>query len=253
LSVAQNAKFCDSIILRIGYERKIEARVRPPQDDQEVAEVTPLRRREGPPLVALPPVRDPLPPEEIWDTSPQVGRVALHHTRGRRAGKRLKVMVAGIRARSASVIRPVPLLIATGACVLMVAVAIITAGTGPSTSPQRLTASALGANHPEHGRTTRPTAASGKAGPHRSQAKTGRRRAAAARKNAVTHSGHKSTRTGSSSAPTKSATVLTTESETPAASAYTSASATATSPGSATTSETKSGPTGSGAAFGPGY
>jgi hypothetical protein len=54
----------------------------PPSDGDDVAKVTPLRRRE-PRLVAVPPVRDPLPAESsVWDTG-DPGEPPLRRSRRR--------------------------------------------------------------------------------------------------------------------------------------------------------------------------
>jgi len=226
----------------------------PPSDGDDVAEVTPLRRRE-PQLVAVPTVRDPLPAENsVWDTDDH-GAPSLRRSRTREI---LGALAVGWGfARSLLTIRPRAMAGAGAglACVAAVTAIALGAVSGPGERPHRALASSstpllhkaspakvsAPAVNPTH-RLTRHRARQ----PVRHANRPGRTRASA-RQAAVTR---RHTTTPASSAPSTTAT------QTPPAPASTSSAAASptVAPTASTSQATRpAGPSGSGAAFGPGY
>ncbi len=71
----------------------------PPSDEDDVAKVTPLRRRE-PHLVGLPRIRDPLPAESApFDPELEPSDVQLRRSRKRRTGAALASAARRLRAQ----------------------------------------------------------------------------------------------------------------------------------------------------------
>src|SRR5450755_1580760 len=114
----------------------------PPNDNDDVAKVTPLRRRDAH-LFAVPTVRDPLPAEtSVWDTD-EPGEPRLRRTNRRRVRSALTIGWRAVRER----VR-VPPRVALGAGVALACLAAVTAfalgfASKPVTRPHRTVASSL--------------------------------------------------------------------------------------------------------------
>ncbi|MHB8695204.1 MAG: hypothetical protein ACYDHH_28570 [Solirubrobacteraceae bacterium] len=226
----------------------------PPSDGDNFAEVTPLRRRE-PQLVAVPTVRDPLPAENsVWDTDDH-GAPSLRRSRTREILGALAVVWGFLR--SPLTIRPRAMAGAGAglACIAVVTAIALGAVSGPAERPHRTLASSstpllhrastikvfAPAVQPAH-RLTRHRARQ----PARHTNRP-RRTHASARRAVVTR---RHTTTPAASAPSRTAT------QTPPAPASTSSAAASSTvaPTAGTSQATRpAGPSGSGAAFGPGY
>lgn len=236
----------------------------PPSDGDDIAKVTPLRRG-NPHLAAVPTVRGPLPAEtSVWDTD-EPGDPPLRRSRRQRVRGALTFGWTSIRSQLK--IRP---LSAAGAAVLIVCIAAVTAvvlgtGSGPVTKAHRTVASSLvphGSStakmsappvHPAHRPTRQETR-------HRAQPAIRHRARRAIRRQRTRVDARRPT-TGQGSARTSNATppAASTPTTTVAAPPSTpisvsdGASSTAVSSDNASKSSRPAGPTGSGAAFGPGY
>ena len=225
----------------------------PPSDGDDVAKVTPLRRRD-PRLVAVPPVRDPLPAESsVWDTG-DPGEPPLRRSRRRQLSGVLTIGWGSVR--SLLTIRRLSLVSAglVLGCVAVTAIALST-GSGPVTRPHRTGASSL----EPHGSLSAKVsiqAAHPAQHPARHQARhrvrhvIRRTSVDAPRATPRRSSAHTSNAT--QAAPP---TPTTTAPAVPSTPVSPSAGAPSTVVSSSNTSQSSraTGPTGSGAAFGPGY
>jgi hypothetical protein len=225
----------------------------PPDDGDEIAQVTPLGRRD-PHLVAVPTVRDPLPAEtSVWDTG-ELGEPPLRRSRGQRLKGLLTTSWSAFRSRAALLgSRPVLIVGLVVACVTVVAAIAFgsrsgSIGRGPQTalsslSPHASSGAKLSgptADHPAH------HATQGKARRHiRATSRRGAKRASTRR----VGRGDNSKRTP---AIAKTAIVQTSIPPTALRTANNSSSTALTSSEPSEPSH-PAGPTGSGAAFGPGY
>lgn len=243
----------------------------PPSDGDDVAAVTPLRRREAH-LVAVPTVRDPLPAEtSVWDTG-EPGEPPLRRSRQRRIRGALTIGWRIFRSRPAMA-RSRPAAIATImlACAAAATAVALNAGSRAVTGPRRPALSSLvpgtsssaklsaRAAHPAS-RQTRHIAH------HRVQHTIQRRRTSVTRLRAPReHSSSHPSSTAQTAPPTPTTTATpapstpssATTTATPAPSTPVSnsggASSTVAPSGSTSGSSRPAGPSGSGAAFGPGY
>jgi hypothetical protein len=230
----------------------------PPRDGDDVAKVTPLRRRE-PHLVGLPKLRDPLPAERAaFDPELEPADVQLRRTRRRQARNGLELAARRLRPRlAAHRIRPALVIAVVVGCAVTAAAAALIDGAGSGTRPHRTTASsALKASKPA---------------PKVSLAETPRRRAHQPVRHAVRHVVHHPTaqqskrdkarlhpsaHASSSAAPTEPTETTSTPSAAPPTPVLNSSASTQSaeaSQSSSPSSKSPAGPTGSGAAFGPGY
>jgi hypothetical protein len=236
----------------------------PPSDGDDIAKVTPLRRG-NPHLAAVPRVRDPLPAEtSVWDTD-EPGDPPLRRSRRQRV--RGALTIGWTSVRSQLTIRP---LSAAPPAVLLACIAAVTAvalgtGSGRVTKAHRTVASSpvphgsssakvpAPAAHPAHRPTRKETRH--RAQPairHRAQPAIRRQRTRADARRATTGQG--SARTSNATPPAAS-TPTTTVARPPSTPISVSDGASSTTVSSDNTSKPSrpAGPTGSGAAFGPGY
>ncbi len=226
----------------------------PPSDGDDVAEVTPLRRRE-PQLVAVPTVRDPLPAENsVWDTD-ELGEPQLRRSRRREISGALAVGLGFVR--SLLTIRPRAMAGAGAglACVAAVTAIALGAVSGSAGRPHRTLASSSTAllHKASTAKISVPAAVSApRLTRHRARQRIRRsnrhgRIRATARRPAVTR---RHTTTPAPSAPSATAT----QAPPAPASTSTGAASSTAAPTSSTSQATHpAGPSGSAAAFGPGY
>lgn len=230
----------------------------PPSDGDDFAEVTPLRRRD-PHLAALPTVRDPLPAEaSVWETDlpddPPLRRSRTRQMRG--------ALAIGWRAFRSRLpmprTRPVAISTVLLACVAAAAAAALTAGSGAVTGRHRTALSSLAPRASSTAKVSAPAAHSARRpirhkARHQDQHAIRRRRPSlqvrARRGRSFAH--------GSSVAqaapwtPTTTATATTTPA--PSTPVVNSGGAASPARAASTSQSSRPGPTGSGAAFGPGY
>ena len=229
--------------------------VNPPSDGDDVAKVTPLRRRD-PHLVVLPTVRDPLPAESsVWDTD-DPGEPPLRRARGRHLRRILTIVWRSVR----SLLSIRPLSVAGAglvlACVAVTAIALGT-GSGPVTRPPGTVASSL-EPHGSPSSTVSAQAVDPARHPARHQARDRvqdvirHRRASVKRPRATPRHSSAHASNATQSAPP---TLTTTAPAAPSTPVSASAGGPSTVVSSSNTSQSirPAGPTGSGAAFGPGY
>lgn len=243
----------------------------PPSDGDDIATVTPLRRRE-PQLIAVPTVRDPLPAENsVWDTD-ELGTPTLRRSRKREIRGALAIglgWVPGILAiglgwaRGLLGIRPRSLVGAGVGLACVAALTIVAVGT--SSGPVKRPVRTLASSGPPHTSSTAQRSAAAHSTrrlnqhparhsvrranrPVRSRAArilTDARRAAPTRRPTTT-----SVSSATQSVPSTTATQAP---PTPASTSTAGASSTAAPRASTSAVSRPTGPTGSGAAFGPGY
>jgi len=252
----------------------------PPSDKDDVAKVTPLRRRDAH-LVAVPTVRDPLPAEtSVWDTD-EPGEPRLRRTNRRRVRSALTIGWRAVRAR---VRVPPRVVLGAGvalACLAAVAVFALGFASKSVTRTHRTVASSLVTDSSSSGNLPTPAASSAHRAPQSTHRPTGHRtsgRAAtiqhrltrvasrrvvgnkttahrpthAVRKKSTVH--HPNTAKSVQSTAMTSPPAPSTPVTTPTSSPSTSTTAAATSgPSNATVASPPTGPSGAGAAFGPGY
>lgn len=226
----------------------------PPSDGDDIARVTPLRRRD-PHLVAVPVVRDPLPAEtSVWDTG-ELGDAELRRSRRRQIRAALTSGSEALRSRTAIV--RVRLALGVGgvlACVGAVTAFAVSHGSTPRSRPHRSVAAASVAHAPSIATVLRVPAEH----PDRHHVRH-RGRAAGRPRRAIADAHRAAPRrwTGHSASAAKTAPAAITTTTSPALSPpvtpVVAASPQASEASSNTREQTRSGPTGSGAAFGPGY
>jgi len=233
----------------------------PPSDGDDIAAVTPLRRREAH-LVAVPTVRDPLPAEtSVWDTG-EPGEPPLRRSRQRRIRGALTIGWRIFRSRLAMPrSRPAAITTIVLACATAATAVVVNSGSRAVTTPRRSALSSLAprtssnaklsprAAHPAS-RQTRHIAR------HRVQHTVPRRRTSvarlrSAREHSSAHTSSEYTSTTTHAAPATSTTTATPAPSTPVSNS--GASSTVAPSGGTSGSSRPAGPTGSGAAFGPGY
>ena len=238
----------------------------PPSDNDDVAEVTPLRRRDAR-LVAVPTVRDPLPAENsVWDTD-EPGEPRLRRTNRRRVRSALTLGWRAVRDR----VR-VPPRVGLGAGIGLACFAAVIAFTQGFTSqpisrPHPTVASSLVPDSSSSGKLSTAAASSThrvagsplRATGHRASHRSGRiilhrrtrvapREAARKKSGAQRPIAAQSTRSTAAKLTTAPSTPVTS----PTYSTTTTAAATSAT-SNATSASRPKGPTGTGAAFGPGY
>jgi hypothetical protein len=229
----------------------------PPSDSDDIAKVTPLRRRD-PHLAVVPPVRDALPAESsVWDTG-ELGEPRLRRSRLRQIRSALTIGWSTFRSKLAT---PRPRPAASGgivlACVAAVTAVALVSGSGPVTRPHRTMASSL-ARHASSSVTVSRPAAHPVLRPTRHQAQHRVGHAAPPRRTRDdTRRGAGKYRSANTSGQAQAVPIApTTTTETPPSSTSASTSSGPASTAGASSDTTQSGrpgPTGSGAAFGPGY
>lgn len=226
----------------------------PPSDGDDIAEVTPLRRREAH-LIAVPTVRDPLPAESsVWDTG-EPGEPPLRRSRLRRIRGALTIGWRIFRSRLAMPrSRPAAITTIVLACAAAATAVALNAGSRAVTAPRRSTLSSLAprtssnaklsprAAHPA----SRPTRHAAR---HRVQHTVPRRRTSFDRLRNAGERGSAHTLTTTHAAPP-----ITTATPAPSTPVSNSGTSSTVAPSSSTSGSSRpAGPSGSGAAFGPGY
>jgi hypothetical protein len=235
----------------------------PPSDNDDVAKVTPLRRRDGQ-LVAVRTVRDPLPAEtSVWDTD-EPGEPRLRPTSRRRVRSALAIGWTAVRDR----VRVPPRFALGGGVALACLAALVAFALGlagkPVTRPHHTVASTLVSDPSSSANLSSAVAPSAhrlarsahratgyraihRAGgtiPHR-LTRVGAR--AAVRKKGAAH------RPDSGQSAQSTAARLTPPSSTPASTPTSSTVTPTNNTSSASDASRSAGPSGTGAAFGPGY
>jgi len=238
----------------------------PPSDNDDVAKVTPLRRRDAR-LVAVPTVRDPLPAENsVWDTD-EPGEPRLRRTNRRRVRSALTLGWRAVRDR----VR-VPPRVGLGAVMALACFAAAIAfapgfTSQPITRPHPTVASSLVPDSSSSGdlstaavsSTHRVAGSTLRATGHRTSHRSGRtilhRLTRVASRGAMRKKGAAHRPIAARSIQSTAATLTTAPSTpvtTPTHSTSTTAAATSGTTNATSASRPK-GPTGTGAAFGPGY
>jgi hypothetical protein len=231
----------------------------PPRDGDDVAKVTPLRRRE-PHLVGLPKLRDPLPAERAaFDPELEPADVQLRRTRRRQARNRLGLAARRLRPRLSVHRRRPGLVIALAiGCAATAGAAALIDGAGSVTHPQRTTASStLKARKPSASKVSVAEA------PARRVHQPGRRAVHQvvhhqAAQSSTRHKPrfHPSARASTSAAatePTETTATPAAAPPTPVVNSGASTQSAEASQSSSSSTKPPAGPTGSGAAFRPGY
>jgi hypothetical protein len=225
----------------------------PPSDGDDIAKVTPRRRREGH-LAVVPTVRDPLPAEtSVWDTDEPV-EPPLRRSRRRQL---LGALMAGWRsARSLLTFRPLSV-VGVGtvlACVAAISALAVGIGSGPAGRAHRTLASSLVPHGASSAKVSDPAAHPA----HRpSHHQPSRRVRYPVRHRQTSVNGRRSApKRGSARASNRTqGTPTTTATQAPSTPVSSTASTSSTAGSSSDTSQSsrRAGPSGSGAVFGPGY
>lgn len=228
----------------------------PPSDGDDIAAVTPLRRREAR-LVAVPTVRDPLPAEtSVWDTG-EPGEPPLRRSRHRRVQGALTIGWRIFRSRLAMPrSRPAAITTIVLACAAAATAVALNAGSRAVTAPRRSTLSSLvprtSSNAKLSPQAAHPASRQARhAARHRVQHTVPRRRTSfdGLRSARERSSAHTSTTTHAAAA-----TPTTTATPAPSTPVSNSGASSTVAPSGGTSGPSRpAGPTGSGAAFGPGY
>lgn len=226
----------------------------PPSDGDDVAEVTPLRRRE-PQLVAVPRVRDPLPAENsVWDTDDH-GAQSLRRSRIREILGALVVGWGFVRSRLTIRPRAVAGAGAGLACVAAVTAIGLGAVSGPAERPHRTVASP--STHPLQEASAAKFSAPAVNPRHHSTRHRARQPVRHIKRSGRTRAGDRravvTRRNSTSPASSVPSTIATQTPPAPASTSSTAASATVAPSASTSQPIRPAGPSGSGAAFGPGY